>query len=140
MEPGDKVCEELKLWIRAYELAGCYDQLQLRGNASLEYVARFIQSFVDALSDSASVDWSNQKLFVTSLRAGEGKLPVKKRRNVNSIRASDGSSGGASRGAPSFLLCLHLDLSGLLGRGKGKKKGTPNAASAWVAVPPEPTA
>ena len=38
---------------------------------SLEHVARVIQRFVGVLSDSASVDWSNQKLFVTCLRAGD---------------------------------------------------------------------
>ena len=55
LELGDKVCGELCLWIRAYEFAGCYDQLNLGGNASLEHMARVIQSFVDAPSDSASV-------------------------------------------------------------------------------------
>ena len=47
LEPGDKVYEELYLWIRAFELAGCYDQLNLGGNATLEHVARVIQSFAD---------------------------------------------------------------------------------------------
>ena len=57
--------EELHLWVRAHELVDCYDQLNLAGNASLEHVAGVIQS------DSASVDWSKQKVFVTSLRAGD---------------------------------------------------------------------
>ena len=43
----DKVYEELFLWIRADELVGCYDQHNLGGNASVERVARVIQSFVD---------------------------------------------------------------------------------------------
>ena len=72
LEPGDKVYGELCLWVRACELAGCYDHLNLGGNACLEHVARVIQSFVDALRVFASVDWSNQKFFVTRrLRRGQ---------------------------------------------------------------------
>ena len=52
---------------RAYELAGCYDQLNLGGNASLEHVARVIQSFVGAVGDLASVGWSNQISVFTRL-------------------------------------------------------------------------
>ena len=73
------------------------------------------------MSESASVDWSNQKFFVTCLElvtalrtACEGMLPVETRRNVNSIWASDGNSGGASLGLPRLRLCLHLDPSSLL--------------------------
>ena len=44
VEPGDKVHEELYLWIRTYELAGCYGQLNLGGNASLEHIVRLLQS------------------------------------------------------------------------------------------------
>ena len=51
LEPGDKVHEELYLWVWAYELAGCCDQVILGGNASLEHVARDIQSFVDGRSE-----------------------------------------------------------------------------------------
>ena len=58
-------------WIPAYELARCYDQLNFGGNASPEHAARVIQSRVDALSDSASVDWSNRNFFVTSHRVGD---------------------------------------------------------------------
>ena len=84
LEPGEKAYEELYLWIGAYELTGRHDQLNLGGNASLEHVARVIQSVVGALSNSAPVEWPNQKLFVTSLRADdcivEGNWPVKIRR------------------------------------------------------------
>ena len=40
LAPGVRVYEELYLWIRACELAGCCDQLNLGGNASLEHDAR----------------------------------------------------------------------------------------------------
>ena len=93
LEAGDKVYEELYLWLRAHELAGCCGQLGLGGGANLEHLTRVIQRFVDGVCKSVPVDWSNQKVFVTSFRAGDcnadGMLPVETRRNESSIGASD---------------------------------------------------
>ena len=92
MESGDKIHEELHLWAQAHELAGCDDQLNLGGNASLEHVARIIQSFVDALSDSASVDWSKQKFFVTTLRGWRVELLIGRMR-VQPMRSTSFPNG-----------------------------------------------
>ena len=69
--------------------------------------------------------------LATALRtACEGKLPVKTRRNLNSIRANDDSVS-------------HLDPSILVDqskpKGKVKKIGGKDAASAAAFVPPAPT-
>ena len=56
--------------IRVHELAACFDQLSLDGGANLEHVARVTQGFVDVVYKSAPFDQSNQKVCVTSLRAG----------------------------------------------------------------------
>ena len=67
-EFGDKVHVELSAR-PGHELACCHGQLNPGSNATLEHVYRVIQSFVDALSDCAPFEWSNQQFFVTSLRA-----------------------------------------------------------------------
>ena len=46
---GDKDFEESHLWVRAYGLVGCCDQLSVDGSATLEHVGCVIQSFVDAV-------------------------------------------------------------------------------------------
>ena len=66
---------------------------------------------------------------------------------MNSILASDDSSGGKSRGSSVAAVSPPgpVDSSGDQsnpkgkGKGKGKKKGGKNAASARAAVPPAPT-
>ena len=77
LESGGKDFEEPHFWIRVSEL-GCCGQFDLGGKASLEHVARVIQSFAGAVYKSAPVDGSNQKVFVTSFPAGDQTKPTYK--------------------------------------------------------------
>ena len=66
---------------------------KLGGNASLKYQPRVIQSFFDTLSESASVETSNQKIFVAIFRAVECVADSMREAScpVNSIRTNDES-------------------------------------------------
>ena len=76
-------------------------------------VIRSMRSFICGSEPTRSpvATTSSTSVAMLAWSTCEGKLPVRTRRNVNSIRGSDENSGGASRG---FLLLrpgLHLDPS-----------------------------
>ena len=66
---GDSVYHDLYGWVRALDLAGTYDQLNVGGCAVTEHICRTIHSYVDAYSDPDHVDWSDAKYYTTTGKA-----------------------------------------------------------------------
>lgn len=62
---NDRVMHEMRALLESFELAGCYDQLNLGSLACFEALGRRVQSIVDAYNSgsSASPDWGAAKIM-----------------------------------------------------------------------------
>ena len=91
LRPEDAVDIQLEAWCHILLFAAQYDQLNLGSNASLEEVARQIQSYVDAHSDVSCVSRKKAKHDSSRMTAADVIVLASRR------RVSAGSAGAGRR-------------------------------------------